>query len=80
MTRGYIGVEAQELNGATAKALDLADQSGALLAGVQPDGPASHAGLQPGDVIRSGERQEGRQPARARGATSPPSSRVTRRI
>jgi serine protease Do len=53
VTRGYIGVEAQELTGATAKALHLADNSGALLAGLEPDGPAAHAGLQPGDVIQA---------------------------
>jgi serine protease Do len=53
VTRGYIGVEAQELTGATAKALHMPDNSGALLAGLEADGPASHAGLQPGDVIQA---------------------------
>ena len=53
VVRGFIGVEAQALNGTTAKALGLAENSGALLADVQPDTPASHAGLQPGDVIQS---------------------------
>jgi serine protease Do len=53
VTRGYIGVEAQELKGATAKGLNLPDDSGALLAGVMPNGPAAQAGLQPGDVIQS---------------------------
>jgi serine protease Do len=53
VTRGYIGVEAQEVTETMAKAMGLADQSGALIAGVQPDTPASHAGLKPGDVIRS---------------------------
>jgi serine protease Do len=53
VTRGYIGVEAQGIAGATAQALHLADNSGALLAGIQPDSPASKAGLQPGDVIES---------------------------
>ncbi|HVC60813.1 MAG TPA: DegQ family serine endoprotease [Acetobacteraceae bacterium] len=53
VTRGYIGVEAQELKGATAKGLDVPDNSGALLAGVMPNGPAEHAGLQPGDVIEA---------------------------
>ena len=51
VTRGYIGVEAQELIGPTAKALHVANDSGALLAGIEPDGPAQHAGLKPGDII-----------------------------
>jgi serine protease Do len=53
VTRGYIGVEAQAITGATAKGLNLPDNSGALLAGVQPDSPAQKANLQPGDVIQS---------------------------
>lgn len=53
VTRGYIGVEAQELKGATAEALHLKDDEGALLAGVLSDGPARSAGLQPGDVIKA---------------------------
>jgi serine protease Do len=58
VTRGYIGVEAQELTGATASALHLADHSGALLAGVMPDGPAKQAGLVPGDVIEAVNNQK----------------------
>jgi len=53
VTRGYIGVEAQTVSPTMAKAMGLPDQSGALVAGVQSDTPAAHAGLQPGDVIRS---------------------------
>ena len=53
VTRGYIGVEAQPVSDTMAKAMGLADQSGALVAGVQSDAPAAQAGLQPGDVIRS---------------------------
>jgi serine protease Do len=52
VTRGYISVEAQELTGATARALRLPDNGGALLSDVLPDGPASKAGLEPGDVIQ----------------------------
>jgi len=51
VTRGYIGVEAQQVSETVAKAMHLSGASGALLAGVQPDTPASHAGLEPGDVI-----------------------------
>ncbi|HEX2941695.1 MAG TPA: DegQ family serine endoprotease [Rhodopila sp.] len=51
VVRGYIGVEAQEITPATAQAMHLQQHAGALLAGIQPDSPASKAGLQPGDVI-----------------------------
>jgi serine protease Do len=53
VVRGFIGVEAQALTGATAKALNLPENSGALLAGVTPRGPAGTAGLEPGDVIEA---------------------------
>jgi serine protease Do len=53
ITRGYVGVEAQQITAATANALKLPEHTGALLAGVSPDSPASKAGLQPGDVIQA---------------------------
>jgi serine protease Do len=53
VTRGYIGVEAQQVSDTVAKAMSISPHSGALIAGVQSDTPASHAGLQPGDVITS---------------------------
>ena len=53
VTRGYLGVEAQQISPTMAKAMSLSDHSGALVAQVQPDTPAAAAGLQPGDVIRS---------------------------
>jgi serine protease Do len=53
VTRGFIGVEAQGLSGTTAKAMGVTEASGALLAGVNPDGSAAKAGLRPGDVVRS---------------------------
>jgi serine protease Do len=53
VTRGFIGVEAQGVTGATAKALGVPEHAGALLAGVQESGPAAKAGLRPGDVVRA---------------------------
>lgn len=53
VTRGYIGVEAQQVSDAMAKALHLPGATGALIAGVNPDSPAAKAGVQPGDVIAS---------------------------
>jgi serine protease Do len=53
VVRGYVGVEAQEISPATAQAMHLKVNDGALLAGVQSDSPAAKAGLQPGDVIQA---------------------------
>jgi serine protease Do len=57
VTRGYIGVQAQSVNVAMADALHLppasSDERGALVASVEADSPAGHAGLLPGDVIVS---------------------------
>jgi serine protease Do len=57
VTRGFIGVQAQAVNAAMAKALHLpqsdADDRGALVATVEADSPASKAGVQPGDVIEA---------------------------
>jgi serine protease Do len=49
--RGWLGVSAQAVSPTMAKALDLPGASGALVAEVQKDSPASSAGIQPGDVI-----------------------------
>jgi serine protease Do len=51
VTRGYLGVGIQDLTPELAKALDLQDQKGALVAEVTPGSPADKAGLKPGDVI-----------------------------
>ena len=49
--RGWLGVAAQPVSSDMAKALDLPDAAGALVAEVQKDSPALAAGVQPGDVI-----------------------------
>ncbi len=51
--RGWLGVRLQTLTDDIAAGLDLADDSGALIAGVVPGTPAETAGLQTGDVIVS---------------------------
>ncbi len=49
--RGYLGVMSQKLNPEMATALGLAHPTGALVAEVEPGGPAAKAGLKPGDVV-----------------------------
>lgn len=51
VTRGWLGVEIQQITPEMASALGLDRERGALVAGVQPDSPASKAGLRVGDVI-----------------------------
>ncbi len=51
VTRGYLGVEAQGVSPSMASALHVGSDKGALVAQVEPNSPASRAGLQPGDVI-----------------------------
>jgi serine protease Do len=51
--RGWIGVEIQSVSPEIAASLGLPQASGALVAGVQPKGPAEVAKLQQGDVILS---------------------------
>ncbi|RZK91510.1 MAG: PDZ domain-containing protein, partial [Methylobacterium sp.] len=50
--RPYYGFEPQELSRSLVEALDIGDASGAVVAEVDPEGPA-RALLQPGDVITS---------------------------
>lgn len=51
VTRGWIGVEAQEITQELAESFGLAEASGALIAGVQRGGPADIGGVKPGDVL-----------------------------
>ena len=55
VTRGYLGVEAQPVTAAMARALSLpagsGDERGALIASIQDATPARHSALNPADVI-----------------------------
>jgi serine protease DegQ len=51
VTRGWIGVEVQEITPTLAESFKLGAQRGALIAGVLRGGPADKAGVKPGDVL-----------------------------
>jgi serine protease DegQ len=55
VTRGWIGVEPQELTAELAETFGLkngsANLQGVIITGVLQNGPAAKAGIQPGDVI-----------------------------
>ncbi len=51
VTRGWIGVEVQEITPALAESFRMPDARGAIIAGVLRGGPADKAGVKPGDVL-----------------------------
>jgi S1-C subfamily serine protease len=51
VTRGWIGVEVQEITPALAESFKLKDNRGAIIAGVLRSGPADKGGVKPGDVL-----------------------------
>ena len=53
VTRGWIGVEPQELTAELIKTFNLSAKSGVIITGVLQNGPAAAAGIRPGDVITS---------------------------
>ena len=57
VTRGWIGVEVQEITPALAESFKLKDVRGAIIAGVLRGGPAEKAGVKPGDVLLGVEGQ-----------------------
>src|SRR5262249_31208185 len=50
VTRGWIGVEVQEISAQAVESFKLGDARGALIAAVLPGSPADKAGGKPGDV------------------------------
>ncbi len=53
VTRGWIGVEAQEITQELAESFGLPGTDGSLIAGVVRGSPADKAGIRPGDVLLS---------------------------
>jgi serine protease DegS len=53
VVRGWIGIQGQDVTKKLAEAFGLHIEDGVLVTGVLEDGPASKAGLRPGDVITS---------------------------
>jgi serine protease Do len=49
--RGWLGVSMQRLDQDLASALAIKESKGVLIGGVEPNGPAAKAGVQPGDVV-----------------------------
>jgi serine protease DegQ len=53
VTRGWIGVEPQDVTPEIAESFGLAQKTGTIITGVLQGGPADKAGIKPGDVLQS---------------------------
>ncbi|MBX9964764.1 MAG: Do family serine endopeptidase [Burkholderiales bacterium] len=51
VTRGWIGVEVQDLTPELAESFKLPNTEGTLIAGVLKNGPADRGGIRPGDIL-----------------------------
>ncbi len=58
VTRGWIGVEVQDLSAELAESFKLSNVHGTLIAGVLRGGPADRAGIKPGDILVAVESSE----------------------
>lgn len=58
VTRGWIGVEVQDLTPELAESFKRPNTNGALIAGVLKGGPADQAGVKPGDILLAVEGKE----------------------
>jgi serine protease DegQ len=51
VTRGWIGIEAQDITPELAESFKLKTAEGALISGILKDSPADKAGLRAGDIL-----------------------------
>jgi serine protease Do len=51
VSRGWLGVRIQDLDGDLRTALSMGDDDGVLVSDVEPEGPAAAAGIKSGDVV-----------------------------
>jgi serine protease DegQ len=58
VTRGWIGVEPQDVTPEIAESFGLDQKTGAIVAGVLKNGPADRAGIKPGDILVSVDGQD----------------------
>jgi serine protease DegQ len=63
VTRGFIGIEPQEITPDLAESFKLPKNQGVLVAGVIRNGPADRAGIKPGDVLVEVEGSPVRDPS-----------------
>lgn len=62
VTRGWVGVELQEITPELADSFKLPTTAGVLVAGVQRGSPADRAGIKPGDIVVSVDGKPVRDP------------------
>ena len=62
VTRGWVGVELQEITPDLADSFKLGTTAGVLVAGVQRGSPADRAGIKPGDIVMIVDGQQAKDP------------------
>jgi Do/DeqQ family serine protease len=62
VTRGWVGVELQEITPDLAESFKLGTTTGVLVAGVQRGSPADRAGIKPGDIIMMVDGKQAKDP------------------
>ena len=62
VTRGWVGVELQEITADLAESFKLGSTAGVLVAGVQRGSPADRSGIKPGDIILTVDGKQAKDP------------------